>query len=257
MKRRYKIATLITCMMLVIVAVSTMGVSYAIWTSADGIIDGGNTSQSPSVTPDLENYVWAKYFNYNVLSTAEDSKTGTIELTTFYHEATGSGSYGINLSDVYFPSEIWVKVYSDKSEERINTKEEKKNLEEQLQRGNTEEGNGENTKTISTIRTYMVTSISNQVFMDTTLKELAVNIYIPSTVTNIEDMAFANLPNLEYVYCLNSNKLTIGNYAFIGCENLKVVYKVSTGDVVANENAFLGTTVEGVTSSQSQSGEKE
>lgn len=235
MKRRYKITILITCMMLIIVAVSTMGVSYAIWTSADGIIDGGNTSQSPSVTPDLENYVWAKYFNYNVLKDKDGNATTNVELTEFYHEATGSGSYGINLSDVYFPSEIWVK--SDGT--RVNTVAEKEALK------------------ASEYTTYYVASISNQVFMDTTLKELAVNIYIPSTVTNTDAMAFANLPNLEYVYCLNSNTLTIGDYAFMGCNNLKAVYKVSTGDVVANENAFWGTTVKGVTSSQSSSGEKE
>lgn len=235
MKRCYKITILITCMMLIIVAVSTMGVSYAIWTSADGIIDGGNTSQSPSVTPDLENYVWAKYFNYNVLKDEKGNATTNVELTEFYHEASVSGSYGINLSDVYFPSEIWVK--SDGT--RINTVAEKEVLK------------------ASEYTTYYVTSISNRVFMDTTLKELAVNIYIPSTVTNIEDMAFANLPNLEYVYCLNSNPLTIGDYAFMGCNNLKAVYKVSTGGVDANENAFWGTTVKDVTSTQSSSGEKE
>lgn len=200
-----------------------MGVSYAIWTSADGIIDGGNTSQSPSVTPDLENYVWAKYFQYRQYG----ENTTDIELTGFYYD--GSNSYGINLSDVYFPSEIWVK--NDGA--RINTIAEKEALK------------------ASEYTTYTVKSISNQVFMDTTLQELAVNIYIPSSVINVDDMTFANLHNLEYVYCLNDNELTIGNYAFIGCENLKAVYKVSTGTVTANENAFLGTAVEGVTSPQS------
>lgn len=208
-----------------------MGVSYAIWTSADGIIDGGSTSQSPSVTPDLENYVWAKYFNYIVLKDKDGNATTNVELTEFYHEDKESGSYGINLSDVYFPSEIWVK--DDGT--RINTVAEKEALK----------ASG------YTYSTYTVTSISNQVFMDTTLKELAVNIYIPSTVINVDDMTFANLHNLEYVYCLNANELKIGNYAFIGCENLKAVYKVSTGTVTAAENAFLGTIVKGVTSHQS------
>lgn len=254
MHRRYNIAMLITSLVLVIVAVTTMGISYAIWTSSG--TQSGQTTDSDVAEPVTENNTWAKYFNYNVLSTAEDGKSGTIELTEFYHEATGSGSYGINLSDVYIPSQIWVKVYSDKSEERINTKEEKESLKKQLQSGNTsasnteggstEEGSGENTKIIYAIRTYTVTSISNQVFKDATLKELAVKIYIPSTVTNIDAMAFANLPNLEYVEFMHTSgkTITIADYAFVNCAKLNTVQINSGVTITATSSSFVECGVE-------------
>lgn len=249
MHRRYNIAMLITSLALVIVAVTTMGISYAIWTSSG--TQSGQTIDSDVAEPVTENNTWAKYFNYNVLSTAEDGKSGTIELTEFYHEDKENGSYGINLSDVYIPSQIWVKVYSDKSEERINSKEEKESLEKQLQSGitsasnteggSTEEGSGENTKTISTIRTYTVTSISNQVFKDATLKELAVKIYIPSTVTNIDAMAFANLPNLEYVEFMHTSGKTIAiaDYAFVNCAKLSRLIINGGVTITATSNAFI------------------
>lgn len=234
---------LITSLVLVIVAVTTMGISYAIWTSSGE--QSGQSTDSDVAEPVTENNTWAKYFNYNVLSTAEDGKTGTIELTEFYHEDTESSSYGINLSDVYIPSQIWVKVYSNKSEERINTKEEKESLEKQLQSGNTEEGSGENIKIISAIRTYTVTSISNQVFKDVTLKELAVKIYIPSTVTNIDAMAFANLPNLEYVEFMHTSDktITIADYAFVNCTKLNAV-QTNGGTINATSSSFVECGVE-------------
>lgn len=209
MKRSYKIAALIVSVMLVVVAVSTMGVSYAIWSSADGLIEGGNVQQSPSATPDLENYVWVKYCTFEII---EEGKNDVV-LTGFHTD-----DVGINLADVYIPNEIWVA----NGGTRINTIEERTAL-----------GEGNYT-------TYSVKHISNKFFSDSTLKELAVNIYIPSNITYIETMAFANLPNLECVYFLNENQLTIADYAFLGCVNLSKIEKLKGGDLKGTENAFIG-----------------
>lgn len=212
MKRSYKIAALIMSVMLVVVAVSTMGVSYAIWSSADGLIEGGEEAKSPSASPDLENYVFAKYCTYEVI----DDKNN-IRLTGFHTD-----DVGINLSTVYIPNEIWV---DNETNERINTKE------ELVERNYT---------------TYYVKSISNQFFSDTTLKELAVNIYIPANVESIEAYAFANLPNLECVYFLNKNTLSIADFAFIGCVKLSKIENLTGGNLLGTENAFIGCDLTGV-----------
>lgn len=254
MHRRYKIAMLITSLVLVIVAVSAVGISYAIWTSTG--------SSNPSTTVDVnlvqDNNTWAKYFNYRVLNGKNEDGTiipnadGTInvELTEFYHEAKENGSYGINLSDVYIPSQIWIKKDGNGTEERINSKEEKDRLEKELKDGNmaeenTEGGGAEEGNANYTICTYIVTSISNQVFKDTTLKELAVNVYIPSTVTSIDTMTFANLPNLEKVEFMhgNSKTITIADYAFVGCKKLSI--QINNGvTITATSNAFIECGVE-------------
>lgn len=105
--RKTKTAMIIAIIVLFAVAVSTMGVSYAVWISPDGSIGGGESTASPSVTPTTNN-VWAKYFNYNVISDSEKGQKGwsgnIVEITTFYTD-----SDGVNLSNVYIPNVIWVE----------------------------------------------------------------------------------------------------------------------------------------------------
>lgn len=206
--------------MLIIIAVTTMGVSYAIWISADGSIGGdGETSAKPSITPDV-NYVWAKYFNFNKI-TVEGDETKYAEVTTFYTD--GDAPMGINLSDVHIPDVFWT--YMDgENEIRINTLEEKNELSNQG-------------KTIITYSTYR---ISNTIFADSTLKQLPVTLHIPERMREIEEGAFANLPNLEKVYFNNVYTLTIGGYAFAGCENLTKIEIVKGGTIKATKNEFLG-----------------
>lgn len=95
--RKTKIAMTIAIVVLFAVAVSTMSASYAIWTSPDGTIGGGETTASPSVTPDSNN-VWAKYFKGNVITVGEQTYA---ELTTYY-----DANAGLNLSDVFIPNNI-------------------------------------------------------------------------------------------------------------------------------------------------------
>lgn len=95
--RKTKIVMTIAIIVIFAVAVSTMGVSYAIWTSPDGTIGGGESTASPSVTPDSNN-VWAKYFNGNVITV--DGKEYA-EITTYY-----DSNAGLNLSDVFIPDNI-------------------------------------------------------------------------------------------------------------------------------------------------------
>lgn len=208
--------------MLIIIAVTTMGVSYAVWISADGSIGGdGNTSAKPSITPDT-NYIWAKYFNYNKIDVdIEGDKTNYVEVTTFYTD--GDNSEGINLSDVHIPDVFWA--YMDGEQEiRINTLEEKNEL---INQG----------KTVITYSTYR---ISNTIFADSTLKQLPITIHIPERVREIEAGAFAGLPNLEKVYFYNVSPLTIGGYAFVGCEKLTEIENVKGGTIKATKNEFIG-----------------
>ena len=98
--RKTKTAMIIAIIVLFAVAVSTMGVSYAVWTSPDGTIGGGQSTASPSVTPD-NSYVWAKYFKGNVITVGEQEYA---ELTTFYTDDAG-----LNLSDVFIPDKITIE----------------------------------------------------------------------------------------------------------------------------------------------------
>ena len=98
--RKNKIAIVVAIIVLFVIAVSTMGVSYAVWTSPDGTIGGGQSTASPSVTPD-NSYVWAKYFNGNVITVGEQEYA---ELTTFYTDDAG-----LNLSDVFIPDKITIE----------------------------------------------------------------------------------------------------------------------------------------------------
>lgn len=102
--RKNKIAIVVAIIVLFVIAVSTMGVSYAVWTSPDGTIGGGQSTASPSVTPDNSpdnSYVWAKYFKGNVITV--DGKEYA-ELTTFYTDDAG-----LNLSDVFIPNNITIE----------------------------------------------------------------------------------------------------------------------------------------------------
>lgn len=188
--RKNKIAIVVAIIVLFVIAVSTMGVSYAVWTSPDGTIGGGQSTASPSVTPD-NSYVWAKYFKGNVI-TVDGKKYA--ELTTFYTDDAG-----LNLSDVFIPNKITI------------------------------EGND-----------YQVYRIANSIFADSTLKSLPVTIHVSESIREIDDAAFANLPNLETVYFENTNVCTIGAFAFAGCPNLKTIVNVKGGDLKKDETSFIG-----------------
>lgn len=94
----------------------------------------------------------------------------------------------------------------------------------------------------ATIDGKTVVQITNQVFMDCTLKDLAVRVYIPDTIKVINMMVFANMPNLSEVIFLGSGEMSacvVNDYAFVGCPNLT---KLSTGrklDVSTMSNAFI------------------
>ena len=98
--RKNKIAIVVAIIVLFVIAVSTMGVSYAVWTSPDGTIGGGQSTASPSVTPD-NSYVWAKYFKGNVITVDGEEYA---ELATFYTDDAG-----LNLSDVFIPNNITIE----------------------------------------------------------------------------------------------------------------------------------------------------
>ena len=203
--RKNRIAMIIAIIVLFAIAASTMGVSYAIWTSPDGSYGGGESTASPSVTP-VSNNVWAKYFNGNIIELFDNDGNkiagNWCEITTFYTD--GDACQGLNLSDVYIPSKITI--------------------------------NG--TK-------YQVYRITNSIFADSTLKSLPVSIHIPTTVREIDAAAFASLPNLETVYFENVNPCTIGAYAFASCSKLKTVTIVNgTKELLkADQTAFIGTKV--------------
>lgn len=188
--RKNKIAIVVAIIVLFVIAVSTMGVSYAVWTSPDGTIGGGQSTASPSVTPD-NSYVWAKYFKGNVITVDNHEYA---ELTTFYTDDAG-----LNLSDVFIPNKITI------------------------------EGND-----------YQVYRIANSIFADSTLKSLPVTIHVSESIREIDDAAFANLPNLETVYFENTNICTIGAFAFAGCPNLKTIVNVKGGDLKKDETSFIG-----------------
>lgn len=83
--------------------------------------------------------------------------------------------------------------------------------------------------------TYKVVEITNQVFSDATLKELAVVVYIPPNVRHIDMMAFSNLPNLTMVvFGLDSQgegaECVVDDYAFMMCPKLANV--VTNGRVL-------------------------
>lgn len=198
--RKNKIAIVVAIIVLFVIAVSTMGVSYAVWISPDGTIGGGQSTASPSVTPD-NSYVWAKYFNYKIISDEEKQQKGwsgnIIEISTFYKDDANSA--GLNLSDVFIPDKITI------------------------------EG-----------KDYQVYRIANSIFADSTLKSLPVTIHVSESIREIDDAAFANLPNLETVYFENTNVCTIGAFAFAGCPNLKTIVNVKGGDLKKDETSFIG-----------------
>ena len=194
--RKIKIAMIIAIIVLFAIAASTMGISYAIRTSPDGSIGGGESTASPSVTPDANN-VWAKYFKGNVITVDGQEYA---EITTYY-----DADAGLALSDIFIPNIIDI------------------------------EGN-----------LYAVYRITNSIFADSTLTTQPVKIHIPSNVRELDDAAFASLPNLETVYFANANTCTIGSFAFAGCAKLSKLIKIGTGDFVLKKDfafAFEGTQI--------------
>ncbi len=212
MSKKIKLSFIITSIVLLVLVISLTSASFAIWTSSGGIGEGG-TSVAPPFIADRE-YVWAKYFDYEVRETTigEGDNQSTVyyaTITTFYKDVTvGDNTYvaGVNLEDVIIPASFTTTY---------------------------------NGKTI----TANVERISNQIFKDSTLKELPVTIYIPATVTQIDMMAFANLPNLEKVVFLGDTSVVacnIADYAFIGCLNLVEIETQRTLNVSSKENVFIG-----------------
>lgn len=201
MHRKYRLALAIASIVLFIVAMTATGVSYAVWTSPEGSVSGeGTTTVSPSVNAN-EGYVWAKYFNFETI-TEDGIKYAAI--TTFY--ADGAQAAGLNLADVYIPEEFWVK-----DGKRLYVKD-------GLTAG-------------VDYDVYKTKIITNRIFMDVTLKQLPVNVYIPSGVTKIETGAFSGLANLQKVVFYVANDCTIEPYAFVDCPKLTVVEKKSEGTI--------------------------
>lgn len=202
MHRKYRLALAIASIVLFIVAMTATGVSYAVWTSPEGSVSGeGTTTVSPSVNAN-EGYVWAKYFNFETI-TEGDIKYAAI--TTFY--ADGAQAAGLNLADVYIPEEFWVKKDDGK---RLYVNDELVGVDYDV---------------------YKTKIITNRIFMDVTLKQLPVNMYIPSGVTKIETGAFSGLANLQKVVFYVANVCTIEQYAFVDCPKLTVVEKKSEGTI--------------------------
>lgn len=201
MHRKYRLALAIASIVLFIVAMTATGVSYAVWTSPEGGVSGeGTTTVSPSVNAN-EGYVWAKYFNFETIT---EGNIKYAAITTFY--ADGAQAAGLNLADVYIPEEFWVK-----DGKRLYVKD-------GLTAG----------KDYDVYKTKIIT---NRIFMDVTLKQLPVNVYIPSGVTKIETGAFSGLANLQKVVFYVADDCTIEPYAFVDCPKLTVVEKKSEGTI--------------------------
>lgn len=202
MHRKYRLALAIASIVLFIVAMTATGVSYAVWTSPEGSVSGeGTTTVSPSVNAN-EGYVWAKYFNFETIT---EGNIKYAAITTFY--ADGAQAAGLNLADVYIPEEFWVKKDDGK---RLYVKDELVGVDYDV---------------------YKTKIITNRIFMDVTLKQLPVNVYIPSGVTKIETGAFSGLANLQKVVFYVANVCTIEPYAFVDCPKLTIVEKKSEGTI--------------------------
>lgn len=79
-----------------------------------------------------------------------------------------------------------------------------------------------------------VTSINQAAFYSSTLKI----IYLPNTVTTINQSAFAACSNLETVH-LGSGIETIGKYAFTNCSNLQSLYIRATTPPSLGDDALM------------------
>ena len=205
MHRKYRLALAIASIVLFIVALTATGVSYAVWTSPEGGVSGeGTTTVSPSVNAN-DGYVWAKYFNFETIT---EGNIKYAAITTFY--ADGAQAAGLNLADVYIPEEFWVK----KDGTRLYVKDELVGLTAGVD-----------------YDVYTTKIITNRIFMDVTLKQLPVNVYIPRGVTKIETGAFSGLANLQKVVFNVANDCTIEQYAFVDCPKLKTVEEKSEGKI--------------------------
>ena len=207
MHRKYRLALAIASIVLFIVAMTATGVSYAVWTSPEGSVSGeGTTTVSPSVNAN-EGYVWAKYFNFETIT---EGNIKYAAITTFY--ADGAQAAGLNLADEYIPEEFRVK----KDGTRLYVKDEL--VAKGLVAG-------------VDYDVYTTKIITNRIFMDVTLKQLPVNVYIPSGVTKIETGAFSGLANLQKVVFYVANVCTIEKYAFVDCPKLTVVEQKTEGRI--------------------------
>lgn len=208
MHRKYRLALAIASIVLFIVALTATGVSYAVWTSPEGGVSGeGTTTVSPSVNAN-DGYVWAKYFNFEPIT---EGNIKYAAITTFY--ADGAQAAGLNLADVYIPEEFWVK----KDGTRLYVKDELVGLTAGVD-----------------YDVYTTKIITNRIFMDVTLKQLPVNVYIPRGVTKIETGAFSGLANLQKVVFNVANDCTIEQYAFVDCPKLTIVEIKSEGSLSGN-----------------------
>ena len=97
---------------------------------------------------------------------------------------------------------------------------------------------------------YTVTEIGNQVFSDSTLKELPTAVRVSPKVVRIESMAFANLPNLvevEFGADDGGTACVLEDFAFMMSENLatiktngKTLAEASGATVTSASLAFFG-----------------
>ncbi len=209
MHRKYRLALAIASIVLFIVALTATGVSYAVWTSPEGGVSGeGTTTVSPSVNAN-EGYVWAKYFNFETIT---EGNIKYAAITTFY--ADGAQVAGLNLADVYIPEVFWVT----KDGKRLYVKDDLAKLTAGVD-----------------YDVYTTKIITNRIFMDVTLKQLPVNVYIPSGVTKIETGAFSGLANLQKVVFYVANDCTIEPYAFVDCPKLTVVEQKTEGSIIGTK----------------------
>ena len=190
--RKTKIVIMVAIIVLFAVAVSTMSVSYAIWTSPDGTIGGGESTASPSVTPDSNN-VWAKYFKGNVITVDEKQYA---EITTYY-----DASAGLNLSDVFIPDNIDINGETYQVYRITNSIFADATLKEQP-------------VTIhipSNVREIDVAAFAG-------LPNLETVYFGNSNTCAIGAYAFAGCSRLKTVYNVKGGTVTVGENAFVGTE---------------------------------------
>ncbi len=190
--RKNKIAIIVAIIVLFVIAVSTMGVSYAVWTSPDGTIGGGQSTASPSVTPD-NSYVWAKYFKGNVITVDGNEYA---ELTTFYTDDAG-----LNLSDVFIPNNITIEG-KDYQVYRITN-------------GIFADATLKNLPVMVHIPSS-VREIDDAAFAG--LENLETVYFANDNVCTLGEFAFAGCSNLKNIYKVQSGTVTATDTSFLGTQ---------------------------------------
>ena len=190
--RKNKIAIIVAIIVFFVIAVSTMGVSYAVWTSPDGTIGGGQSTASPSVTPD-NSYVWAKYFKGNVI-TVDGNKYA--ELTTFYTDDAG-----LNLSDVFIPNIIKI---GDKDYQVYR-----------VTNGIFADATLKNLPVMVHIPSS-VREIDDAAFAG--LENLETVYFANDNVCTLGEFAFAGCSNLKNIYKVQSGTVTATDTSFLGTQ---------------------------------------